>query len=498
MSNGYFPTGLLPYPATPVVDGDTIYADHITRLYDEFSGVEVTLGTGVQGSFSTVRDRIKYIETGYVIGPTSSASTAIPIFQGTTGKTLSASSFLIGGSNIIMPNGAAITTTGAYPELSFNFGHPTLGNTVLLLGDSISPATSGGANLGAQTFPWATGYFNQLVISSGLSAPAHKEGAVFYDSTDHTLAYYNDAANVTVNLGQEQLVRVRNNTGATITNGTAVNINGALGNRPTVHKAIANTFADHTFIGIATDDILDGNDGYITAAGIVHSVNTASIGVSGVSAGSQLYLSPTVSGNLTATRPTYPNFVVPIGFITKVAGNNIDILVSPAPPATLGFDGANTVLGTNAAGTAEEYKLISGVNNITVVHTSGLISVSGSLTPTFTTVTANQFATVLYTGVYTTGSININWGNGSTQSLDFTGSASGVAQLILTNGIPGSSYVLTTKQNASGTISLDWAGDFVWQGGVSGAMTSTSGAYDLYSFVYDGYRWFGTFANNFY
>lgn len=59
-----YPTGILPYPVTPILDGDTIWDYHIYQLYDDVSGIEVTLGTGVQGSYATLRERIEAITVG--------------------------------------------------------------------------------------------------------------------------------------------------------------------------------------------------------------------------------------------------------------------------------------------------------------------------------------------------------------------------------------------------------------------------------------------------
>jgi hypothetical protein len=87
---------------------------------------------------------------------------------------------------------------------------------------------------------------------------------------------------------------------------------------------------------------------------------------------------------------------------------------------------------------------------------------------------------------------------GTSQILNFNNIASGTYTVGLSNGIPGSAYVLKTIQNASGTVSLAWSGTQVsWQGGVSGTMTATSGTADLFSFWYDGNKYLGTFSNNY-
>lgn len=83
MSSAY-PTGILPYPSTPVVDGDTIYADHVWRLYDELSGVEATLGTNVQGFYPTLRDRVENLvdKSGSVLSGNLGLIGSNPIISG--------------------------------------------------------------------------------------------------------------------------------------------------------------------------------------------------------------------------------------------------------------------------------------------------------------------------------------------------------------------------------------------------------------------------------
>ena len=72
------------------------------------------------------------------------------------------------------------------------------------------------------------------------AGPAHNEGLLWYDSGVKALSYYNDEADVTINVGQENVIRVRNTTGITITNGQAVYISGSTGaNLPNVSLAQA-------------------------------------------------------------------------------------------------------------------------------------------------------------------------------------------------------------------------------------------------------------------
>jgi hypothetical protein len=110
------------------------------------------------------------------------------------------------------------------------------------------------------------------------------------------------------------LVReVRNNTGATLTKGTVVYINGALGNKPTVAKALATTDATsaQTF-GLIQADIPNNSNGYLVAFGDLDGLDTSAF-----TEGVQLYLSSTTAGGYTITKQYAPNHLVYIGVITR-------------------------------------------------------------------------------------------------------------------------------------------------------------------------------------
>jgi len=146
-----------------------------------------------------------------------------------------------------------------------------------------------------------------------VSAPTYQEGRVFYDTTEKTLAYYNDTSAVTVNVGQEQIVRARNNTGSTILDGQVVYISGALSDRPTVALAQANTLAtSNRKLGVATANILNGADGYITTQGVVRGLNT-----NAWAPGTVLYLSAATPGALVSAAPTAPSFTVCVAVVTR-------------------------------------------------------------------------------------------------------------------------------------------------------------------------------------
>jgi hypothetical protein len=154
-------------------------------------------------------------------------------------------------------------------------------------------------------------------------APAWQEGRVFYDSGSHSLSYYNNVSGITVNLGKEQLLEVRNGESSTIVNGTVVFISGAQGNLPAAYRASRVYAVDQAdkVIGIATHDIAHNQAGYITTFGLVHDLNTQAF-----DEGSQLFLG--TGGLFTTTPPTPPDHVVYLGMVTRQHPNDGHILVN--------------------------------------------------------------------------------------------------------------------------------------------------------------------------
>ncbi len=213
-----------------------------------------------------------------------------------------------------------------------------------------------------------------LTLLENGSQPSYSEGVVFYDSENHTLSLYNDEADVTLQLGQEEFLRVRNNTGGTIYNGSGVRIVGAHGNAaPTVEPAIASTEQKSQIVGLATHDIENNSFGYVTTYGVVRDVNTV-----GFSAGDELFLDASASGNLTNIPPTIPNYKVSVGHVVRSHANGSVLvqighpklgggdLKSEAAVTLSGVPFATSIANTNAGGmqTNSSFVYDSGNNQL--------------------------------------------------------------------------------------------------------------------------------------
>lgn len=223
----------------------------------------------------------------------------------------------------------------------FEVGIGTYSGAFLTRDSVLTSSNSGGlVNLegNTNTFVFATYAASGSVYTSGdriitnvdgadfnLGAtPEYREGRVFYDSTNHALAVYNDESEITLQVGQENYIRVRNNTGSTITNGQAVKIEGSQGTNTTVVLAIATGDLSSQAIGLATHDIEDNSFGYITTFGMVNDLDTSDF-----LDGDEVFLSDVISGGLTGVSPTAPSYKVPLGHVVRSHPSVGNILVQP-------------------------------------------------------------------------------------------------------------------------------------------------------------------------
>ena len=151
--------------------------------------------------------------------------------------------------------------------------------------------------------------------------PAHAEGNLFYDDGRKALSYQCDVNGVTINLAQEIITRVFNDSGSTITNGQVVQGSGvdATTGLPTVSLAQANTLDDSIALGMATHNIPNGAIGIVTAFGAVNDVDTSLMVI-----GNPIYLSDTVPGGLTQV---IPDIATVIGTPTIIDAATGSILV---------------------------------------------------------------------------------------------------------------------------------------------------------------------------
>jgi len=146
-------------------------------------------------------------------------------------------------------------------------------------------------------------------------------GNVRWNDSDGTVEIMLKGGNVTLQVGQEQLLRVVNKTGVNLLESEykVVYISGAQGNRLKVDLALANnTVNSNKTIGLVTENITNNNEGFITTSGLVRNINTTgSLQSETWVDGDVLYVSPTILGGLTNVMPVSPNHKVLAGYVVR-------------------------------------------------------------------------------------------------------------------------------------------------------------------------------------
>jgi len=216
---------------------------------------------------------------------------------------------------------AYITTAGnglTKSGTNIILGGTLSGDTNINLNTKKLNLNNGGLNVGG-TISGGT-----LKLNTNPTVGVFESGKIYYDSTAKTISAMIDD-DITMQIGQEELVLVYNNTGADIPNGKMVYPTGANGDMPTIALAQATEEAKSLILGMTTQLIPNGSSGFVTVRGIVHDVNT-----SGYTSATILYLSETIPGGITSIEPDpelYYN--IKVGVVLEVSPTIGSIYVRP-------------------------------------------------------------------------------------------------------------------------------------------------------------------------
>ena len=236
------------------------------------------------------------------------------------------------------------------------------------------------------------------------SAPSYAEGELWYDSTAHALSYYNDVSSAVVHIGQDLQVKVINNTGSSIANGSPVYITGTSSGQtyPNIALAKADVAATSAVIGLTNGAIANGAVGYVTSQGGIDNVNTGSF-----TAGQVLYLSPYSAGQLMNTIPP-TGITVQVGVVSYVNSSTGKIYVKQTTPLAVPASIITGTLGVANGGTGVQtitgYVKGSGTSAFTGSSTIPTTDLSGTIT---NAQLANSAITINGTSTSLGGSISV-------------------------------------------------------------------------------------------
>ena len=292
------------------------------------------------------------------------------------------------------------------------------------------------------------------------SAPSYAEGELWYDSTQKALTYYNDVTNNQVHIGQEVQLKVINNTGSSIANGTPVYVTGTSSGQsyPNIALAQANASSTSAVLGLTNGTIASGAVGYVCTAGLLTPCNTGSFTV-----GQVLYLSPYSAGQLMNTVPP-TGYAVQVGVVAYANSPNGSIYVKQTTPLAVS---ASTIIGQVAvanggtgASTLTGYVKGSGTSALTAASTIPTTDLSGTIT---NAQLANSAITINGTSTSLGGSISV----GTVTSV------TGTSPVVSSGGnTPAISMPAATTSVSGYLTSTDW-NTFNNKG--SGTVTSVTG-----------------------
>jgi len=293
-------------------------------------------------------------------------------------------------------------------------GDPTTGTSYksTLATLPLVPYTGATANVNLGEYQLATGQVSFDQTPTGTAGV----GVMRWNDSDGTVDLGLKGGNVTLQVGQEQILRVVNKTGSDLLESqySAVRIRlaaegGSQGQRLAVVLAQGNNDASSAdTIGIVTETITNNQEGFICTSGIIRNINTTgSLQGETWADGDIIYLSPTTAGAITIVKPTAPQHSVILGYVIYAHNINGKIFVKCDNGYELGelhdvyvpTPSNNDGIFWNTANSRYQNNSIAGVLGFTPVS-GNIYSLSGSLTAN-RTITNNGFNLDVIGSIYT-------------------------------------------------------------------------------------------------
>ena len=255
----------------------TVLVAGVTNFNFDSSNGQFTINTADGNSFTTVATLDPYTTTTLAEGDNLYYTTA----RADSDAKNSVSATDAGGDGSLVYNNSTGVFTYTGPNATETRAHFTggtgvtitdgtveIGQTVDSTSDVIfGKVTVDSANVGGINFNATPGTYSSV------------SGALYWDSDPQKGLSFTPTTNegntdVTINIGQESLIYVHNQTGETVSNGDIVYISGTGdGQHPSITKAKADVAVSGT-VAMATMDMVDNAHGYVTRFGLVRDLNT--------------------------------------------------------------------------------------------------------------------------------------------------------------------------------------------------------------------------------
>ncbi len=423
--------------ATPVFAG--VSGPNLT--FNSISGTGSVTVTSAAGVITVSGS--DQVGTGDVVGPAVASGNAIALYNGTTGKLIKNSDLIVQGSNISSLSGP-ISISGNFVDITSSVTFPD--NFIALHNDQTSVSA---------------------------------EGALTITSTANSITA--NAADQ-VNLLGPSGVSITAIAGPSSLSGQTVTVSSSIGD-------VTIASVDDTNITALNGDVV-----ITSTAGLVFPA-TVTLNAAGID-------------NQTK------------GGLYNVLADNVNISSSGSASNPNGrifmeaFDSFNSsIILTSYQNTTSDYSelLLAQYGELRLTANSGVTIASntnvrpagantnavGIPSHPFASGTFNNYLTTRVSGAVTSASTVVDWSLGASQIRTWTnGQPSGTA-FVFSGANAGSSYVLETVNNASGTALITWPATVKWQNFLSGTATASGNSNDLFTFYYNGSNFFGNAGNNY-
>ena len=191
------------------------------------------------------------------------------------------------------------------------------------------------------------------------------------DSATETkkISFANLSAGISVGNATQLQFTALNNTGSTISKGSAVYVSGHT-TETQVSPADNSASASMPAFGIVSDDILNGATGTVIISGEVSGINTASFSI-----GDELYVG--TAGALTATKPTGTALIQKIAKVTKAAASGELLVIGAGRTNDLpNLPDGNIWIG-DSSGVPQDKTLTAGTN-VTITEDATTVTIAAT------------------------------------------------------------------------------------------------------------------------
>ena len=298
-----------PYSTTNLVEGDNLYytrARFDSALGDNASRTQVRTYIDSAAGTEPFKDTVR----GYFSVNDLGGQGALTYDSDTGQITYTGAVIRKAGNGLDLDSDTGTFRTDSTADVTFNSVQATASVTT----SNLSTDSASTKILRLDPNQWT-----DVNVPDNIPWP-RQEGDLFYFQGPDALTYSN--ASMNVKIGQDEIVRVYNNTGSTIAKGKVVYVTGATNDFPTIALAKADMFETvYETQGLTSHEIPDASYGYVTVRGLYGGLNTSNFNV-----GDIVHVSPDSAGELVTFSPQYPNYPFEVGVVLvadSATGGNV-------------------------------------------------------------------------------------------------------------------------------------------------------------------------------